>query len=213
MNSILSPYVIDVEQYNIVSRTKFKCSPTLGVNNYMSTGRLGSSASGMILAKGECKDIPVFVKIFAMTSNWVSYERQDRRIYKKKQTVDNNFLEIGLTRFLSDILLSEVPITQNLVAVYGYGQCKNGFETIDNISKSTGQAIHPDFKDDEDYVVKIGLNYPQNNLISNYEYGNWDDQICYMIVSSQNGDLEKLLTGNVKSFLNGKISEKEIEKI
>lgn len=211
MDCEYSPYDIVVKQYVIVSKTNFKCSPTLGVNNYTSTARLGSSASGMILAKGDSHNIPVFVKIFAMSSNWISYERQGRKIYKKKVVVDNNFLEIGLTRFLSDILLSEFPITQNLVAVYGYGKCNNGFETIDNISRNTGQIIHPDFETDEDYVVKIGMNLPQNNLMSNYTYGNFDDKICYLIVSAESGDIEKLLISTVDNYVNKIVSKNEFE--
>lgn len=208
-----SPYQIVCEEYKLMKKKNFNCSPNLGLDRYISTNNLGNSASGMILGKGVCNNIDVFVKIFAMTSNWISFERSGKKIYKTKEVVDNNCLEIGFTRLLSDLLFSDIPFTQNLVPVYGYGACKNGFETLDNISKCTGKEIITNFSEDEDYVVKLGLNLPQNGLELNYKYGNWDDQINFLVVASESGDLENLFKKQVKFFLSDRISENKINKI
>jgi hypothetical protein len=56
-----------LNNYEELKDEKFDCTSSLGINDYLNTGRyLSSSASGMVFGIGSHKGIPVFIKIFPM---------------------------------------------------------------------------------------------------------------------------------------------------
>jgi len=204
-----SPYFKVLERYNILKNKEFTCTPQLSIDNFRSTQLTGRSASGMVFGIGEVEHIPVFVKMFAMKSNIKSFSTRDGKIiHRKNVQLDPNCLELGNTKYMSDLLFSKIPFTQNLTAVYGIKSCKYAFET--DISFCTKQPIPYQ----EEYLIPNNRpELPQSNFISNYKFQNWDDQVNVLIVEHCDGDLENLFNSTTKNYLDLEMNADEFNKI
>ena len=202
------PYFEVLHQYLIIKNKNFTCRPDLSIDNFRTTQFTGRSASGMSFGIGEVDGIPVFVKIFPMTCNTKTSIKGNNEIHRKKIEFDKNSLEIGIMKYMSDLLFKEIPFTQNLTAVYGIKTCPFAFET--KISSCTRQPI----PHQKNYLIPSNRpDLPQSNLISNYRLQNWDDQVNVLITEYCDGDLENLFNQTVKNYLNMEISEIKFNRI
>lgn len=197
-----SPYNKVLANYSSLKDIDFTCTPKLALDTFKAPKDAGSSASGMILGTGDHTGIPVFVKIFAMPCNYRTFDTGTRVIQRKRIVFDKNALEIGITKFLSDLLMKSDPFTQNLVAVYKTRKCSSAFEPSDELSsvKCNDKCIP--------YLIsKAASKTPQHSLMSQYEQGQWDDQVNFMVVEHCDGDLEHLFNILATSYKEGRISE------
>ena len=192
---MISPYQKNLENYCILKDTKHKCSENLGLDRFKKPKNLSSSASGMVFGIGYHSNIQIFIKFFPMKSNYYWINIKNKLVRRKKVDLDNNAMEIGITKYLSNILFQENPCTQNLVAVYWTKTCKIGYESY--ISMSTGEELP---LKSTYLVTKDKSEFPQQILMSQYLNRQWDDQINYIFVEFCDGDLQSLFAKLTNDF-------------
>jgi hypothetical protein len=187
------------------------CEPNLGLSKLEHTRNLGSSSSGMILAKSEINGKPVFVKIFPMTCNWKKFKRSNGEIIKIKKDIkfDKDAMEIGLTHYISDLLFLKIPFTQNLVAFYLFNTCEYAYES----EKSECSCKVIDKFNQDTVVYKDKGGYPHDSLMDRYINGELDDKLSFMIIENCSGDLEKYLEKIFKDYGNDEINEIYFSKL
>lgn len=102
---------------------------------------------------------------------------------------------------MSDYLFENIPFTQNLIGFYSVTMDLN--ESFQNVTEKIPQSVP--------YIVeKNKSNYPHEDLRNNYELGNWDDQINYMVVEKADGDLEELFNMTASDFMSEKNQRKTV---
>ena len=236
-DKIISPYNIPLNNKLQLKNESLSESSDLGIDTLLKAKFVGPSASGMPLGIGTHKNIKVFIKFFPMKSNYRHLPGKNGEILiRKKVELDNNALEIGITRYLSSLLYEKVPFTQNLVTVYNYKKCHMAYES--EISMSTGKKLifkkmidgklhiedvpildahvknlsEISLSKSKYLISKIKNNYPQEILLGQYMEHQWDDQINYIMNEYCNGDLESLFKSSSKNFNDGFMNEIEFVK-
>lgn len=183
---------------------------TLGLERLDYSRNLGSSASGMVLAKSEHNGIPVFVKLFPTVCKYKQIRRSSGELFKirREPKFDKDLLEIGITQLMSNLLFDDIPFTQNLVSVYATSSCNFAYET--DISKCSCSSI----PNDNSFIVsKERSGYPHESLMNRYNNGELSDRVNWMVIENCSSDLENFLKRMFIDYSNGLVNDDHFDKL
>ena len=198
-----SPFLRALDNYRIIKDHLYDCSSNLNIDGYSRPDGLGSSASGMVFAKGKVNGISVFVKIFQVPCDVQVIIHGTRTIRRTKHSHDINSLEIGLTKYLSDNFLLPGH-TQNITFLYKMLSCDPAYDV--SVSRCTRLPIAPG-------TLVSNSDTPQYDLMSRYQEGQLDDRVNLMVVEECDGDLENLFRAALRDLNSGRLPPETFDSI
>ena len=164
-----------INEFNVVH------TPNLGLKDFKALNFKSEGMSGDILSKGELLDVGVVVKFFKVPSSYKTFTCGNKIIRKITESNDKNKYEIGNTLLLTDkILMNDTYLTHHLTFAFKSGECKTGYQTINNNSYLVPSNCDGQF----------GM-YPQCAFRADYDNNQVDDTVRYLIVERTHGDLEQ----------------------
>lgn len=161
----------------------------------------------MQFAIGEKDGVEVFIKFFSIPCRKKITRYKSLIRVRDDPKSDVNIAEIGLTKLLSSFMTMNPIPTQNLAFVYGSNYCDNAFGVTKSLCSDEELSIN------NHTLIPQGNNLPQCNFRSDYNNGNLDDRVNYMVVEKADGDLESLFDKMCDDFTKGMISYENFNEI